>query len=145
VRDGSRVANINFYWNGVDTETLILPSGMVVTLKKIELTDLDVDPEADPVPVRRIQDVDIVTAAGWCQAVEDILNFVVKFSMLEPLVVDERDGEHLSLAEIPRLDKIAIWKRARWCEVPRRPPDPSRGNQWRLHATGEAFRKWQSN
>lgn len=91
-------------------EEVTLPSGLEVTLRKVELLDLvgqgDV-PETLNVLVKK------ATSTGFdvsdVKAFMPLLNIVTRACLVQPALSEEADAEHLTLDEIPVGDRLAIF------------------------------------
>jgi hypothetical protein len=98
-------------WREKRVETLTLPSGLVATIRNIGIFDLAARgniPETLDVLVKQA-----TAPEGF--SVSDVLRFVplidvvVQACLIDPPLAEEADAVHLTLAEIPIEDRLAIF------------------------------------
>lgn len=104
-------------WRAQRVHEVALPSGLVVTVRDVTLTDLMLTGKLPPA----IMDIMTETAKQPTQEFDTglitrnteewnaMLNGLVELSLVKPRVGAVADDEHILLAEIPADDKLAIF------------------------------------
>ena len=103
-------------WRAQRQQSITLPSGLPVTLRKVALADIAA---SGKIPDTLAGQVDALMSAaddaGGTLDVKALAGFggvvdlVVRAALISPPLSDTPDGEHLSLSEIPFTDKIEIF------------------------------------
>ena len=92
-------------------ERKTLPSGLDVTLRRVDLLDLAVQ-GGIPAPLMKAADKMLIgtnVAVQDFEAAEPVINLVVKACVVDPGVGDEGGGDQGSARELPVKDRLAIY------------------------------------
>jgi hypothetical protein len=101
-------------WRAARRAELDLPSGLHVTVQRIELLDLIAQGSIPTPALAMVSDsikqgtrveVDLQSFAQYA----DLINAVVRAALISPPLSDVVDAEHMTLDEIPLNDRIAIF------------------------------------
>jgi hypothetical protein len=93
-------------------EKRVLPSGLVVTVRRCDLLDLAAQGQI-PAPLMAIAG-NLVTT-GIVVTMEDfseyatVVNLLVRACMIDPPVAEDPDEEHVGINELPMKDRIAVY------------------------------------
>jgi hypothetical protein len=107
-------------WRAGRTETLILPSGLTVTVRRVTLLDLA---SSGQVPMPLMGMVDRLINEGRAADLDmaqlpqfiGLIDATITLALIDPPVADAPDDEHLGINELPTMDKIAIFN---WLNAP---------------------------
>ncbi len=92
-------------------ERKTLPSGLDVTLRRVDLLDLAVQ-GGIPAPLMKAADKMLIgtnVAVQDFEAAEPVINLVVKACVVEPAIGDEDGGDQIGVRELPVQDRLAIY------------------------------------
>jgi hypothetical protein len=93
-------------------EKFTLPSGLDVTLRQCDVLDLAAQGDI-PTPllsiVNRLMGETVELTTENAGEFGDAIGLVVKACLIEPLVADEPDDEHITIEELSIKDRLAIY------------------------------------
>jgi len=101
-------------WRAARTQQLTLPSGLIVTVRKVDLADLLArgripTPLVDMVMVQLgAAETTRVTPEAFGDYVA-MVNTVVAAALIDPPLAETPDATHLTIDELPLSDRLAIW------------------------------------
>lgn len=102
-------------WRAARTSQETLPSGLLVTLRKVHLLDLAAQGQIPAPLVGQVEQLMQASAGPQALGVADfprhaaVIDLVVRAALVDPPVADEPDEAHISLAELPFGDRIHIF------------------------------------
>lgn len=92
-------------------ERKMLPSGLDVTLRRVDLLDLAVQ-GGIPAPLMKAADKMLIgtnVEVKDFENAEPVINLVVKACLVDPVVGDESDENQVGVRELPVQDRLAIY------------------------------------
>jgi hypothetical protein len=101
-------------WRAGRTEEVTLPSGLVVTAKRISLEDVIMSGDI-PKPLMGMLSALQTEATANALTVDRLVEFMpvvdrtVRLAILEPPIADVADDDHLSIEELPAKDRLALF------------------------------------
>jgi hypothetical protein len=93
-------------------EKRLLPSGLVVTVRRCDLLDLAAQGQ---IPAPLVAMVGNLVTTGVAVNIENfgdyatVVNLLVRACMIDPPVAEEPDDEYVGIQELPMKDRIAIY------------------------------------
>jgi hypothetical protein len=118
-------------WRAKRTEEVTLPSGLVVTAKRITLEDVIMSGEI-PKPLMGMIDQLRQEAAADALTVDRLVEFMpvvnrtVAMAIIDPPIAEVGDDDHLAVDEIPVKDRLALFS---WLVQPAAALAPFRAEQ----------------
>ena len=100
-------------WREKQTEAVALPSGLDVTLRKVDfltLISLGVLPGALMAKLMELEGKQEIEPSELPEYIA-LFDEVARYALIEPLVGETADETHITLNELSMEDKIAIFKR----------------------------------
>jgi hypothetical protein len=100
-------------WRATLTEEITLPSGLVVTVKHVTLEDVIMTGEIPKPLMGMITALQAQANSGL--TVDQLADFMpvvdrtVRLAIVNPPVADVADDDHLSIAELPAKDRLALF------------------------------------
>lgn len=114
-------------WRQSRTETMTLPGGLEVTVKRVSIIDLIASGQ---VPNTLLHEVEALGRGGSTEInLEEMpkyataINLIVKACLVTPPVADEPDAEHLGVNELPLEDRMVIFE---WAQADTKKLQPFR-------------------
>ena len=124
-------------WRASRTAELTLPSGLVVTARRVGILDLVTSGQ---IPKPLLGMVDEVMAAGTIkittaelERLMGLINLAVRAAVVDPPLADEPDDDHLGIHEIGAEDKLAVFN---WMSGPAQAVVPFRAQPGGAVAAG---------
>lgn len=99
-------------WRAQRTEEVTLPSGLVVTAKRITLEDVIMTGD---IPKPLLGMIDTLRAESENLTVDRLVEFMpvvdrtVALAIVDPPIADVADDDHLAVTEIPVKDRLALF------------------------------------
>lgn len=107
-------------WRAGQRETLVLPSGLSMTVRRVSLLDLAA---AGQVPAPLMGMVERLIGEGQRSELElatlpqfvGLIDAVIMLAAVDPPLAAEPDEDHIGVHELPTLDKVAVFN---WLNAP---------------------------
>jgi len=93
-------------------EKRVLPSGLVVTVRRCDLLDLAAQGQ---IPAPLMVMVGSLVTTGMIVSIENfneyasVVNLLVRACVIDPPVAEEPDDEHVGINELPMKDRVAVY------------------------------------